>query len=59
MSVGPYWDPKRSSESKVCQLYGALLVNKQVLGLQVTVDDSPGVAKHGALQYLVRVTLEQ
>lgn len=50
-------NPKGSSQPKVGQLDGSLLVNKEVLRFQVTMEHTARVAKHNPLQDLVRVAL--
>ena len=57
MGVGSYWNPKCPSQAKVCQFYGTLLVNEQVLGLQITMDDPSRMTEYGALENLVRIAL--
>lgn len=44
MSVGPEGDTKRSSETKVGELEVSIPVDEQILGLEISVEDSVGVA---------------
>ena len=57
MCVGTHWDTEGPAESKVGNLDGSLVVDEQVLGFEVTVDDTARVHEHDALQDLVRVAL--
>ena len=50
MSVNSDRNPKGSCQTKVCNLDGAILVYQQVGGLQVSVQDSSGVAENNALK---------
>lgn len=59
MGVGAQRHAKGSSQSKVSQLDGTQLINEQVLGLQVSVNDPMRVAEIHPLQQLKKVTLEQ
>ena len=58
MRVCPDGDPKSSTQSKISQFDGPLLVDEQILGLEVTMKHSPGVTEHYALQNLVCVALD-
>lgn len=58
MGVGAQRHSKGSSQSKVSQLDGTQLINEQILGLQVSVDDPMRVAEIHPLQQLKEVTLE-
>ena len=50
MSVNSDRNPKCSCQPKVCNLDGAILVDQQVSWLQVSVQDSSGVAENNALE---------
>lgn len=58
MSVGPQGYPKGSGQSKVSQFDGTQLVDEQILGLQVSVNDPMRMAKVYSLQQLEEVALE-
>lgn len=59
MGVGAQGHPKGSSQSKISQLDGPQLIDEQILGLQVSMDDPMRVAEVHPLQQLEEVTLEQ
>lgn len=59
MGVGAQRHPEGSSQSKVSQLDGPQLIDEQILGLQVSMDDPMRVAEAHPLQQLEEVTLEQ
>ena len=50
MSVNSDGNPKGSGKPKVCNLDGAILVDQQVGRLQVSVQDSSGVAENNGLK---------
>jgi hypothetical protein len=56
--VSPDWHAKRPGKPKVSEFDGALAVNEQVLGLEVTVQNPVHVAERYALQQLVQVALK-
>ena len=58
MSVNPYRNAKCPSKTKISQLDNSILVNEQILGLQVSVEDSSLVAKQNARKDLVQVALQ-
>lgn len=53
MGVDSDRDAKGPSQPKVRQLDDSFVVNQQVLGFQVPVEDSPTVAEQNALQDLI------
>lgn len=57
MGVGAQGHPEGSSQSEVGQLDGPQLVDEQVLGLQVSVDNPMRVAEAHPLQQLEEVAL--
>lgn len=59
MGVGAQGHPEGPSQSKVSQLDGSQLIDEQILGLQVSVDDPMRVAEVHPLQHLEEVALEQ
>lgn len=59
MRVDPDRNTKGSSQAKVCQFDNSLVVNQEVLGFQITVEDSTTVTEVNALQYLVKVALKR
>lgn len=58
MGIDPNRNTKGSSQAKVCQFDNSLVVDQEVLGLQVPVEDSSTVTEVNALQYLVKVALK-
>jgi hypothetical protein len=58
VSVRPERDAKRSGEPKVGELEVAVLVDEQVLGLEIAVEDPVGVAVVEALDELQRESLQ-
>lgn len=58
MGIYPDWHPEGPGQPKVCQLDHSLVVNQQVLGFQVSVEDPSTVAKQDALQDLVQIALD-
>lgn len=52
MSVHPDGDTKRPGKTKVSNLDDTLVIDKQVLGLQVTVQNTALVAEQDALEQL-------
>lgn len=59
MGVDPDRNTKGPSKAKVCQFDNPFVVNQQVLGFQVPVEDSPTVTEVDALQDLVKVALRR
>lgn len=59
MGVHPHRHAESPSQPKVSQFNDPLVVNEQVLGLQVSVQNSPAVTEQDTLQDLVQVTLKQ
>lgn len=57
MGVDPDWNTKGSRQAKICQLDDALVVDEEVLGLEVPVQDAPAVTEVYSLQDLVQVAL--
>lgn len=57
VGVGAQGHPEGSSQSEVSQLDGAQLIDEQILGLQVSVDDPMRVAEIHPLQQLEEVAL--
>ena len=58
MSVDPDRNAKGSSQAKVCQFDYSFVVNEEVLGFQVTVEDSTTVTEINSFQDLVKVALK-
>lgn len=58
MGVGAERDTECASETEIGELEVAFLVDEQVLGLEVTVEDAVGVAVAGALEELERESLD-
>ena len=58
MGVGSDWDSKGSGQSKVRQLDDSMDVDQEVLGLEVAMEDTVGVAELDPLQNLVGVALK-
>ena len=52
MSVHSDWDPEGPSQPEVGDLDAAVLVDQKILGLHVSVEDSPLVTEQDALQNL-------
>ena len=59
MCVDPHWDPEGPSQPKVGQFDDALVVDEQVLGLQVSVQNPSAVTEQDPLQDLVQVALRE
>ena len=57
MGVGAQRHPEGSSQSKVSQLDGPQLIDEQILGLQVSMDDPMRVAEAHPLQQLDKLPL--
>jgi len=57
VGVDPDGNPEGPSETKVGQFDDSFVVDEEVLGLQVPVEDSATVAEVDALQDLVQVAL--
>jgi hypothetical protein len=57
VGVRPEGDTERASKAKVGNLEVALAVNEEVLGLEITVDDTARVAEHEAVDELPRELL--
>lgn len=57
VGVGTHGNPEGSSQSEVSQLDGSKLIDKQVLRLQVSVDDPMAVTEIQPLQQLEQVAL--
>lgn len=57
MGVDPDWNTKGSCQAKISQLDDALVVDEEVLGLEVSVQDAPTVTEVYSLQDLVQVAL--
>ena len=55
MGVNPYGNPKSSCKAKVGDLDRAILVYKEISRLEVSVQDSSGMAENNALK---RIDLE-
>lgn len=53
------WDPKGTGQAEICQLNYTFIVNEQVLGLQVSMQNPPTVAEQNPLQDLIKVTLHK
>lgn len=58
MGVDPNRNTKGPSETKVCQFDNSLVVDEEVLGFQVPVEDPTTVTEINALQDLVKVALK-
>lgn len=58
MGVNPDRNTEGPGQAKVCQLDHPLVVNQEVLGLQISVEDSTTVTKIDTLQNLVEVALK-
>ena len=56
MSVNSDRNPKGSCQTKVCNLDGAILVDQQVGWLQVSVQDSSGMAENNGLKTVVNLS---
>ena len=52
MGVGPKWDAEGACEAEVGELEVAFFVDQKVLGFQVAVEDSVGVAVADAFEEL-------
>ena len=59
MGVHSHWNPEGSSQPEVGDLDAAVLVDEKVLGLHVSVEDSPLVTEQDALQNLKPLRLFQ
>lgn len=59
MGVDPNRNTKSSSQAKVCQFDNSLVVDQEVLGFQVPVEDSTTVTEVNALQDLIQVALKK
>lgn len=59
VGVGAQGNPEGSSQPKVGQLDGSKLIDEQILGLQVPVDDPMRVAEIHSLQELEEVALQK
>lgn len=59
MGVGPQRDTKRSCKTKVCEFEVSVLVDEQVLGLEISMEDPVRVAEVEALDELQREALFQ
>ena len=57
MSINSDWNAECSGQPEVRQFNDTLTVDEQVLGLEITVQHSPLVAKQDTLKDLVKVTL--
>lgn len=57
MGVDPDWNTKGSCQAEICQLDDALVVDEEVLGLEVPVQDAAAVTEVYSLQDLVQVAL--
>lgn len=58
MGKDPDRNTRSSSQAKVCQFDNSLVVDQEVLGFQVPVEDSTTVTEVNALQDLVKVALK-
>lgn len=58
MGVDPYRYTKSPSQAKICQFDNSLVINKEVLRFQVTMEDTSTVTEVNALQDLVKVALK-
>lgn len=59
VGIHPHRNTKGPSQAKVCQFDNALIVNQEVLGFQVPVEDSATVTEVNALQDLVKIALRR
>ena len=50
--VHPHWDSEGSGQTKVRYLDAAVLVNQKILGLHVSMENSPLMTEQDALQQL-------
>jgi len=57
MGVSPDWNAERPGQAKVCQFDHAQYVDEKILGLEVSVQHSVGVAELNSLQHLVGIAL--
>lgn len=57
VGVHPHRNPEGPSQAKVRQFDDTFVVNQEVLGLQVPVEDSTAMAKVNTLQDLEQVAL--
>lgn len=57
MCVHSDWHSEGTCQPKVCQLYHSLIIDQQVLGFQVTMQNPAAVAEQNPLQDLIQVTL--
>lgn len=57
MGVDPDRDTKGSCQAEICQFNAPLVVDEEVLGLEVPVEDAPCVTEAYSLQDLVQVAL--
>ncbi len=53
MRISTHWNTKRPRETEICQFQIVSLVNQQILRLQVTMEDTVGVAVQQARIKLV------
>lgn len=59
MCVHSNWHSEGTCQPKVCQLYHSFIIDQQVLGFQVTMQNSATVAEQNPLQDLIQVTLKK
>jgi len=57
MGVGSDWEGESTGKTEISQLEDSVLVDEEVLGLEVTVDDTMGMAEGKAVEELVSVGL--
>lgn len=59
MCVRPYRDPKCSGQPKISKFYVSLCVNEQILWLQISVQNTMGMAVSYSKQKLMHIALQQ
>jgi hypothetical protein len=59
VSISPHWNAESSSQPKVRKLEIIILINQEILGLQVAMKDSVGMAVQQALVELMAEFLSQ
>lgn len=59
MSINSDWDTERSSEPKICQLDGTIVVYEKVLGFEISVQDTTAVAEKDTVDHLMKVALKR
>lgn len=58
MGVDPNRNTKGTSQAEVCQFNNSLVIDQEVLGFQVPVEDSTTMTEVNAFQDLVKVALQ-